>query len=39
MTSLGIFGTPTYAVNGEIFWGMDRLDFVDEEITKLLAQA
>lgn len=39
MVSLGIFGTPTYVVNGEIFWGMDRLDFVDEEITKLLAQA
>lgn len=23
---LGIFGSPTFAVNGEIFWGDDRLD-------------
>lgn len=25
---LGIFGTPTYVVDGELFWGQDRLDFV-----------
>lgn len=24
----GIFGAPTYRVNGEMFWGQDRLDFV-----------
>ncbi len=24
--ALGIFGSPTFAVNGEIFWGDDRLD-------------
>lgn len=24
----GIFGTPTYVVNDELFWGQDRLDFV-----------
>lgn len=24
----GVFGAPTYAVNGELFWGQDRLDFV-----------
>lgn len=24
--SLGIFGSPTFVVNGEIFWGDDRLD-------------
>jgi len=24
----GIFGSPTYAVDGELFWGQDRLDFV-----------
>jgi 2-hydroxychromene-2-carboxylate isomerase len=23
--SLGVFGSPTFAVNGEIFWGDDRL--------------
>lgn len=27
--SRGIFGTPTYVVNDELFWGQDRLDFVD----------
>ncbi|TCV93721.1 2-hydroxychromene-2-carboxylate isomerase [Biostraticola tofi] len=24
----GIFGTPTYVVDDELFWGQDRLDFV-----------
>ncbi|GGH44815.1 2-hydroxychromene-2-carboxylate isomerase [Frigidibacter albus] len=24
----GIFGTPTYVLNDELFWGQDRLDFV-----------
>ncbi len=25
---IGIFGTPTYVVGDELFWGQDRLDFV-----------
>ncbi len=25
---LGVFGAPTYVVNGELFWGQDRLMFV-----------
>lgn len=25
----GIFGTPTYVVGDELFWGQDRLDFVE----------
>jgi len=25
---LGVFGAPTYLVDGEMFWGQDRLDFV-----------
>ncbi len=25
---IGIFGTPTYVVGSELFWGQDRLDFV-----------
>jgi 2-hydroxychromene-2-carboxylate isomerase len=25
----GVFGAPTYVVRGELFWGQDRLDFVD----------
>ena len=24
----GVFGAPSYVVNGEIFWGQDRLDFL-----------
>ncbi|WVR06791.1 hypothetical protein IAU60_003826 [Kwoniella sp. DSM 27419] len=36
-TELGIFGTPSYVVNGEIFWGQDRLSFVEERIKELVA--
>ena len=25
----GVFGAPTYVVNGEIFWGQDRLNFLE----------
>jgi carboxymethylenebutenolidase len=25
----GVFGAPSYVVNGEIYWGQDRLDFVE----------
>ncbi len=25
----GVFGAPTYVVDGEMFWGQDRLDFVE----------
>ncbi len=25
----GVFGAPTYAIEDELFWGQDRLDFVD----------
>lgn len=28
----GIFGTPTYVVDDELFWGQDRLDFVDRAL-------
>jgi len=30
--ALGIFGVPTCAVGDEIFWGNDRLDFVEEAL-------
>ncbi|WWC61896.1 uncharacterized protein I303_104482 [Kwoniella dejecticola CBS 10117] len=33
---LGIFGTPNYVVNGEIFWGQDRLHFVEMRIKELV---
>jgi 2-hydroxychromene-2-carboxylate isomerase len=25
----GVFGAPSYVVDGELFWGQDRLDFVE----------
>ena len=28
----GIFGAPTYVVDGEAFWGQDRLDFVARKL-------
>ena len=30
----GIFGTPTFVVNGKIFWGQDRLEFALNEYNK-----
>ncbi len=29
---LGVFGAPSYVVEGEIFWGQDRLDFVQRKL-------
>jgi len=31
--SRGAFGLPTFFVDGEMFWGNDRLDFVEEAVT------
>ena len=31
----GIFGLPSFAVAGEIFWGKDRIDFVEEALSRL----
>ena len=28
----GVFGAPSYVLNGEIFWGQDRLDFVERAL-------
>jgi 2-hydroxychromene-2-carboxylate isomerase len=28
----GVFGAPSYVVEGEIFWGQDRLDFVERAL-------
>ena len=28
----GVFGAPSYVVEGEIFWGQDRLDFLDRRL-------
>lgn len=30
----GVFGAPSYVVDGEIFWGQDRLDFVARKLAK-----
>lgn len=29
-----VFGAPTYVVDGELFWGQDRLDFVDRALAR-----
>ena len=28
----GVFGAPTYVIDGELFWGQDRLDFVERRL-------
>jgi carboxymethylenebutenolidase len=30
--SQGVFGAPSFVIDGEIFWGQDRLDFVDRKL-------
>ena len=30
----GVFGAPTMIVDGEIFWGKDRMDFIERELAK-----
>jgi 2-hydroxychromene-2-carboxylate isomerase len=32
---LGVFGAPTFVVDGELFWGQDRLEFVDRKLDAL----
>ncbi len=31
----GVFGAPSFVVGEEIFWGKDRMDFIDEELARL----
>lgn len=33
--SLGVIGVPTFVVGEQIFWGNDRLDFLEEHLTEL----
>jgi carboxymethylenebutenolidase len=28
----GVFGAPSYVIEGELFWGQDRLDFVERRL-------
>ena len=30
----GVFGAPTFVVGDEIFWGKDRMEFIDEELAR-----
>ena len=30
----GVFGAPSYVVDGELFWGQDRLDFLQRRLGK-----
>ncbi|MDB5879328.1 MAG: 2-hydroxychromene-2-carboxylate isomerase [Variovorax sp.] len=30
----GVFGAPSYVIEGEIFWGQDRLDFVERALRR-----
>jgi 2-hydroxychromene-2-carboxylate isomerase len=30
----GAFGAPTFFVNGQMFWGNDRLDFVEDALKR-----
>jgi 2-hydroxychromene-2-carboxylate isomerase len=32
--SAGVFGSPFYLFGGEVFWGQDRLDMLEEEIVR-----
>jgi 2-hydroxychromene-2-carboxylate isomerase len=29
----GVFGSPSYVYNGEVFWGQDRLEFLEQSIS------
>lgn len=31
---LGVFGAPTYVLDGELFWGQDRLMFLEQALLK-----
>ena len=35
----GVFGAPTFVVDGELYWGQDRLDFVEEHLTRTAGAA
>lgn len=30
----GVFGAPSYVIDGELFWGQDRLDFVERRLVR-----
>ncbi len=30
----GVFGAPSFVIDGELFWGQDRLDFVERRLAE-----
>ncbi|MDP3310955.1 MAG: DsbA family protein, partial [Polaromonas sp.] len=30
----GVFGAPSYVIDGEIFWGQDRLDYLERRLAR-----
>jgi 2-hydroxychromene-2-carboxylate isomerase len=36
--ALGVFGAPTFVIEGELFWGQDRLEFVDRALHVIRAR-
>jgi 2-hydroxychromene-2-carboxylate isomerase len=36
VAEIGVFGAPTYVFEGEMFWGQDRLDFLDRALAQAL---
>ena len=32
--SLGVFGVPSYVISEHLFWGQDRLDFLEMSLSK-----
>jgi carboxymethylenebutenolidase len=34
----GVFGAPSFVIDGEIFWGQDRLDFVERKLAAAAAK-
>ena len=28
----GVFGAPTMIINGELYWGKDRMDFIEDQL-------
>ena len=31
----GVFGAPSIVVNGELYWGKDRMDFIEDELGRM----
>jgi carboxymethylenebutenolidase len=31
---VGVFGAPSFIIDGEMFWGQDRLEFVERRLQR-----